>query len=102
MEKGNWYTKYFNKNMLNNDNWSKYLQITHKSNNISIKSKIKKIEAKYKENLTEIKNTCQNINSIKKYQKLTCLEILQKELEIVNLLSKYSLQNNYLDYEFFL
>ena len=44
MEQGNWYTKYYNKKMLNDfKNSNKFLQIKNKINENTVKSKIKKV-----------------------------------------------------------
>ncbi len=75
------------------------LLVTHKFiNNIEIK--IEELESYYINKMNEIKHTyeTENINNI--YINKSSLEILQKEVEIVKLVSKYSLQNNKLEYIF--
>jgi hypothetical protein len=51
--------------------------------------------------LKEIEVLCDNEEEIKKFNNLNSLKILQKELEVIKLLTKYSLENNQLNYVFF-
>jgi len=72
------------------------LKTTNKTNEIEVEDS----DAYYVEKINELKKTY-NINKIKAtYSKLYSLEIIQKELEIIRLISKYSLQNNKLEYNF--
>jgi hypothetical protein len=106
MNKDNWFNKYFEKNIFENNNYDDYILLlkkkTSNNNEIDIKEKISNIESNYKKQLEKLKQTF-NINSINnEISKLTKLEILQKELQIIKLLSKYTLQNNILDYDIFI
>jgi hypothetical protein len=65
----------------------------------NINYKISNQEDKYNNNISEINNII--ISDFKKeYNNKLSLEILQKELSIIKLLSKYSLQTNNLDFKF--
>ena len=100
MEQSNWYTKYFNKEMLEMDNnLEEYLKLFDNNKKDTLSSKLDKIEETYDIQLGNLKILCnkENIN----LKSRTSLEIIKKQLEIIKLISKYSLQNNKLDYDFF-
>jgi hypothetical protein len=67
-------------------------------NNIDVK--IEEMEVDYISKMNEIKNTFEKEDIDKIYKNKNSLEILQKEVEIVKLISKYSLQNNKLEFMF--
>ena len=67
-------------------------------NNIDVK--IEEIEVDYLTKMTEIKNTYETQDITNIYKTKNSLEILQKEVEIIKLISKYSLQNNKLEFLF--
>lgn len=96
----NWITKYFNKNIIENleDNLLKLMNTTKDIS--SLETKIDQQEENYMMKINEIKDNYDEKEIIKNYQHVTALEILQRELEIIKLISKYSLQNNYLNYDF--
>ena len=62
--------------------------------------KINIIEEKYLEKIKNIEKICNNEN-LAEFEKTNSLDLLKLENEIIFLLNKYSLQNNYLNYEFF-
>ena len=96
----NWYTKYFNNNKLISNEYDDYLNYFKKVENF--KNKIDKIELSFNHNIKQLNDDGKNINQfIQKIKNKTSLEILQKEAEIIRLLSKYSLQNNNMNYDFF-
>ena len=96
----NWYTKYYNNSILKSDKYDNYLNNFKKIENF--KNKINKIEVSFNKNIEELNDNGKKINEfIQKYKNKTSLEILQKEADIIRLLSKYSLQNNNMDYDFF-
>jgi hypothetical protein len=68
----------------------------------SIQTKVIQIENEYEKNLKELMEECNNQELIDSYLKKNSLHLLQKELEIIKLLTKYALQNSQLDYNFFL
>jgi len=97
-----WYDKYFNTNI----NYDKKIinELLNKLNNNqnTVQNKVLQIEAEYQIKLKEIEELCINLDKIEKLKEYNSLKILQKELDIIKLLTKYSLQNKQLDYTFFL
>jgi hypothetical protein len=73
-----------------------------KINEKNIEYKINKIELDYNEKLKKLELFYNNKNEIEIISNKNSLEIIQKEMEIIKLLSKYTLQNKYLDYNFFI
>lgn len=65
----------------------------------NINYKISNQEEEYNNNINEINNIIIN-NFKEEYNNKISLDILQKELSIIKLLSKYSLQTNNLDFKF--
>jgi hypothetical protein len=95
----NWIEKFFNKDCLGTSDEIEVLLGKNKFiNNIDIK--IEELEVDYNKKMTEIKNTFEKEDINYLYKNKNSLEILQKEVEIIKLISKYSLQNNKLEYEF--
>jgi hypothetical protein len=97
-----WYDKYFN-TTINYDN--KIInELLNKLNNNqnTVQNKVIQIEADYQIKLKEIEELCVNLYKIKKLKEYNSLKILQKELDVIKLLTKYSLQNNQLNYSFFM
>jgi hypothetical protein len=92
------YADYFNKNCLETvDNSFIEIMNTKKP---TIDTIIEDNEINYIEKMKEIKDSY-NVEKIKStYINKTALEIIQKESEIIKLISKYSLQNNKLEYNF--
>ncbi len=91
---------------INNENIIKYINILTNNININdetiIENKVNEIEICYHEKLKELQEICYNENEIDNYKFKNSLVILQKELEIIKILTKYALQNSQLDYIFFL
>lgn len=99
MESINWVTQFFNESCLNITNETKSITANNKFiSNIDVK--IEEIEVDYIIKMNEIKNTFDTQDINKLYKNKNSLEILQKEYEIVKLISKYSLQNNKLEFIF--
>ena len=98
----NFMNSFFNVNIINNidDN---ILDLIH---NIKIKKPdainhiIDNIEIDFNTKLEQLREETKIINISKIYINHKSLEIIQKELEVIKLISKYSLQNNVLDYNF--
>ena len=78
------------------------LKKNENNNEDSIEVKLNKIEEEYEFNLKELEIICENQEIIDEIKSKNSLIILQKEVEIIKLLTKYALQNNQLDYNFFL
>jgi hypothetical protein len=75
-----------------NDQLLHKINTTKNINNIQVK--IAEQENNYIEKIKKLKKIIENKNIVKSLDGLTVLEILQKELEIIKLISKFSLQNN--------
>jgi hypothetical protein len=76
--------------------------LKNQNNQTSVQVKVSQIESDYLEKLKEIEILCANDLQIELLKKDNSLKILQKELDIIKLLTKYSLQNNNLNYNFFI
>jgi len=100
-----WFNKYYNPKALmfiNTDEYNKLINILKCQNDQSlVQIKITQKENEYVDKLKEIEVLCDNEEEIKKFNNLNSLKILQKELEVIKLLTKYSLENNQLNYNFF-
>ena len=100
-----WYEKYSEK-ISNTDNIDKYIELLQnknlKSEEYIIEDKLNEIKNEYDTKLEELSIICVDENIINELNTKNSLVILQKELEIIKLLTKYALQNNQLDYDFFL
>ena len=96
-----WYNKYCKKNIIfDNENINKYINLFKKSEKFM--SKINKLEDTFNDDIKQLEKEGNNINLIlDELKQKTSLEVLQKESHIIKLLSKYSLQNNNLNYNFF-
>ncbi len=99
MEQNEWLDKFFNKSCLNMTSDVEKLMNTNKFiNNIDVK--IEEMEVDFMSKMNEIKNTFEKSDINKLYSDKNSLEVIQKEVEIIKLISKYSLQNNKLEFEF--
>jgi hypothetical protein len=77
-------------------------KLSNKQDEKNIETKINQIEKNYLDKLYEIEQLCNNPNDIIILKEKPGLIILQKELDIIKLLTKYTLQNKTLDYDFFI
>ncbi len=99
MEQNEWIDKFLNKSCLNmTPDIENLMKMNKFINNIDVK--IEEMEVDYISKMTEIKNTFEKEDINQKYSDKNSLEIMQKEVEIIKLISKYSLQNNKLEYIF--
>ena len=102
-----WYINYFNKIDLN-ENIDSFVILLKKNININIENediienKLNQIESEYDTKLLQLNKDCIDLNIFEELKNKKSLIILQKEVEIIKLLTKYALQNNQLDYDFFL
>lgn len=94
-----WLNNYVNK-LTPTDEIIKYINSYKFTNNIDVK--IEEIEINFTTKLQEIQAAFENDNIEHIYGKKPSLDIIQKEVEIIKLISKYSLQNNKLEYTFVL
>ena len=96
-----WETDYGLKITLNenmNDYVNKFMtKITEKN----MDYKIDNMEKDYINRLKNLEKLCENSNEIMFIKSQNSLIILQKELDIIKLLTKYTLQNKNLNYNFF-
>ena len=101
-----WYTNYGLTLNINEDKINEYTKllksVIHINEDDVLQNKVEQIENDYLVKLKILEIECNNINSIENYKQKNSLEILQKELDIIKLLTKYSLQNNTLEYNFFM
>jgi len=100
-----WYTNFSEKTNIEIINIDKYIDILQNNNLKStedvIENKLNQIKSEYENNLIKLGNICDDTNYLNEIKNKKSLIILQKELEIIKLLTKYALQNNQLDYIFF-
>jgi len=101
-----WYTDYATPLTINEDKLNEYVKllksVIHINEDDILQNKVEQIENDYLVKLKMLEIECNNTNSIENYKQKNSLEILQKELDIIKLLTKYSLQNNTLEYNFFM
>jgi hypothetical protein len=101
-----WFDNYTLPLKIEEDKLNEYvdlLKITIQTNDDDIlQNKVEQIESDYLAKLKILEVECNNNNSIEIYKKKNSLEILQKELDVIKLLTKYSLQNNTLEFDFFI
>ena len=76
-------------------------KLSNKIEEKNVESKINQIEKDYQNKLLEIEKLCKTPESVITLQQSSSLIILQKELDIIKLLTKYTLQNKTLNYDFF-
>ena len=101
-----WYTNYYDsksKIIIEEDLLKKLINtLKTQTNQNSVQVKVNQLETEYQQKLKEIEIICTNLDSIENIKKENSLKILQKELDVIKLLTKYSLQNNQLNYTFFM
>ena len=87
----------------NNVNIDKYIELLKKNTNEkNIENKILSIEVEYQQKILEIETLYKSPEEILKIKSKSSLVILQKELDIIKLFTKYALQNKVLEYNFFM
>ena len=77
-------------------------KLNNKTDEKNVENKINKIEEEYMEKLKDLENLCKNNEKIEELKLKSSLIILQKELDIIKLITKYTLQNKNLNYNFFI
>lgn len=99
----NWYNNYGLKlETININQINDFInKLSNKSDDKNVESKINQIEKDYTNKLKEVENLCDNSDDVDKLKSKSSLIILQKELDIIKLLTKYTLQNKNLNYIFF-
>ena len=99
----NWYKSFkldnnIKSKITNIDDYVNHLNIDH---NVNLDIKIKQIENEYNNKIEDIKNIYSNIDLINVLKKKNSYIILQQEMDIIKILTKYTLINKTLDYIFF-
>jgi hypothetical protein len=100
----NWYTTYnLPLTIGNQSRINDYVnKLLNKSSDKTVETKITQIEKEYQNKLKEIEDLCLNKDAVLLLKSKSSLIILQKELDIIKLLTKYTLQNKILNYDFFM
>jgi len=102
MEELKWCDTYLLPYELVHSNIKEYInKLNNKIDDKNVENKINQIENEYKYKLKEVDELCKNNNMIEDIKKKSTLLILQKELDIIKLITKYTLQNKNLDNDFF-
>jgi hypothetical protein len=101
-----WYNTFYDnksKMIIEDELFNKLLNtLKNQTNQNSVQVKVNQLETEYQQKLKEIELLCTNVDNIEIVKKENSLKILQKELDVIRLLTKYSLQNNQLNYTFFM
>jgi len=101
-----WYNTFYDnksKMIIEDDLFNKLLNtLKNQTNQNSVQIKVNQLETEYQYKLKEIELLCNNVDNIEIVKKENSLKILQKELDVIRLLTKYSLKNNQLNYTFFM
>jgi hypothetical protein len=99
-----WYSEYYNKSYNVSGDISvqliNKLAAKYSVNNDMIDNKVNQLESEYTTKLEQLVLLCENTQEQDNIFKDLSLNILQKELDIIKLLTKYSLLNNTLNYNF--
>jgi hypothetical protein len=77
-------------------------KLSNKTDEKNVEIKINQIEKDYQDKIKELELLCNDLSQIENLKTNNSLIILQKELEIIKLMTKYTLQNKNLDYNFFI
>lgn len=116
MEELNWYNSYFTSFEINNESDNMYCNECGISNDNKIEidkilnlfkkvestNQVKEIEKEYAESLGRIEELYKKENLDEYLSSKNSRILLKEELDIIRLLSKYTLQNNYIEYDFFI
>ena len=102
MEELNWYKTYSLPLECMQPNLKEFVnKLSNKVDDKNVENKINQIETDYKNKLKEIQDLCLNNKMIDDIKLKSSLFIIQKELDIIRLITKYTLQNKNLEYTFF-
>ena len=103
IDKLTWCEEYSLSLINENNNINEFIiKFNSKFNDKNIENKINQIEKEYQDKLNNIEELCNNPDEVINIKLKNSLIILQKELEIIKLLTKYTLQNKNLNYNFFI
>jgi hypothetical protein len=96
-----WYNDYSVNNDFTSQRIKEYInKLSNKNEDKTIEVKINQIEKDYHDKLVEIEELCVKSNEIIILKSKSSLIILQKELDIIRLITKYTLQNKNINYDF--
>ena len=96
-----WYNDYYLKTDINQPRIKEYInKLSNKNEDKTLEIKINQIEKDYQNKLIDIEELCTKHNEIKILKSKNSLVILQKELDIIRLITKYTLQNKNINYDF--
>ena len=95
-----WYSKYNCSNNIEVKNYDEYIKILSNDSIDNISLKINNIEKDYDAKIENIKEIYNNKNSITLFKQKNSYRLLQKELEIIKILTTYALSNKDIDYTF--
>jgi REP element-mobilizing transposase RayT len=77
-------------------------KLSNKTDEKNVETKINMIEKDYLNKLKDMEELCKNSEKVNELKSMNSLLILQKEVEFIKLITKYTLQNKSLDYKFFI
>jgi hypothetical protein len=98
-----WFNNYYLEITIpENKKMNDYILKLNNKLNKNVEHKIEEIEKEYLNKLNELEKLCNNLDKLKEYKSKNSLIILQKELDIIKLLTKYTLSNKNLNYTFFI
>jgi hypothetical protein len=98
-----WYENYSLNLEINQTKVNDFIsKLVNKSDDKNVETKINQIEKDYLNKLKDMEELCKNPESIDSIKQSSSLVILQKELDIIKLITKYTLQNKSLDYDFYI
>ena len=96
----NFINTYFNSSIIDTVDTEMIQIINNSKKTDTLGLLIDNIEIDFNDKIKELKESIKIENIESQYNSYKSLEIIQKELEIIKLISKYSLQNNILEYNF--
>ena len=97
-----WFDNYYTESNFNDTKINTFInKLNNKFDDNVIESKITQMEQNYNDKLKEIEDLCKNYDSVLELKQKPSLTILQKELDLIKLLTKYTLQNKNLNYDFY-
>jgi len=96
----NFYQPFYNNTIIDIVD-TEFIHLINNTKNLNnIDNKIEDSELLYLEKIKEIKDTYSTGTLYQQFNNMKSLDIIQKEVELIKLISKYSLQNNKLEYNF--
>lgn len=99
-----WFKNYsIDINSINTNKVNEFInKLSNKTDEKNVESKINQIEKDYLHKLKDIELLCGSNDEVEKLKTQSSLVILQKELDIIKTLTKYTLQNKNINHVFFM